>query len=381
MKTIIRISSLGYLAGIGLSAPLWGRGQRLFPSFAVDRFLVADADFLSNLFELSPVFSSLLIVSLLFLLWRPESRLAQLWLLLLTSLLVVTDVHRLQPWVYQYVATICLAMLAGKSKTQFQSAVLLMLAGTYFYSGVQKLNPIFLLETFPFLLNPLSEYLDMGPWLMALGILIPFVEIALGLGLLFPKLQKFSAVGIIAMHSAILLSLGPLGQNHNSVVWPWNVCMILTVAWLVFGQKLTWEPKYWRCPCVATALGLFFSLPVLSLVGWWPSYLSMSLYSGNTTKASIVFDQQLFANIPQQLQSLALAGQDSKKKIPLVDWSFTTLNIPPFPEQAALRDAAEQLCQQYQLDNARIEISHRLLLFGKQERVETLSCAAAQKQN
>lgn len=65
--------------------------------------------------------------------------------------------------------------------------------------------------------------------LFFLGLAIPIIEIALGLGLLLAKKKILFAYLIIGMHIFILIFLGPAGINYNSIIWFWNILMIIEV--------------------------------------------------------------------------------------------------------------------------------------------------------
>ena len=69
------------------------------------------------------------------------------------------------------------------------------------------------------------------------GLALPIFEILAALGLLFSKSKKLFALLLIGMHIFILIFLSPLGINYNSIVWPWNVLMILYLIILFYHIK------------------------------------------------------------------------------------------------------------------------------------------------
>ena len=69
------------------------------------------------------------------------------------------------------------------------------------------------------------------------GLALPMFEILAALGLLFAKNKQRYALLLIAMHIFILIFLSPLGINYNSIVWPWNVLMILYLIILFYHIK------------------------------------------------------------------------------------------------------------------------------------------------
>jgi hypothetical protein len=121
----------------------------------------------------------------------------------------------------------------------------LIVAATYIWSGLAKLNPIFINQSFPDLVNPF-----LGGWpaparrfaqLMAFA--APPIEFGIGVALLTVRWRRAGLFCGIAMHVFILIAIGPLGQRHNTVVWPWNVAMIAFRLILFDGRAVEPTPK------------------------------------------------------------------------------------------------------------------------------------------
>ena len=67
---------------------------------------------------------------------------------------------------------------------------------------------------------------------LAAGIVAPYLEMGLGLSLLFPRTRRVGVIGILVMHVLLLAMLGPWSLGWNSVVWPWNLAMVVLVPGL-----------------------------------------------------------------------------------------------------------------------------------------------------
>src|SRR5262249_20231145 len=127
----------------------------------------------------------------------------------------------------------------------------LIMAATYVWSGVQKMNASFLAEVYPWLLTPVLPVMPaaLRPLVAGAGIVVPFVEPGLGLSLLVPRLRPLAVGGAVAMHLLLLLDLGPFGHNYNSIVWPWNVAMATLVVVLfrrtpaVTARSVLWPAR------------------------------------------------------------------------------------------------------------------------------------------
>ncbi len=109
--------------------------------------------------------------------------------------------------------------------------LLLLLASVYFFSGIGKMNFAFSLYVRNKIV--LSGIFPAGnaisyEWLTYhAGYLLAFIEIVLSIGLVFKRAKKMSAIFLIVMHLLILADIGPFGINYDTIIWPWNMAMIL----------------------------------------------------------------------------------------------------------------------------------------------------------
>lgn len=341
LPRIVQISALGYLAAVAISFRLWFNIGRDFPAFPVVKFLVPDSVLFADSFLSTYVLPVLLACALLGLVFRPLS-LAWLTVAIVTSVaLVMADVHRLQPWVYQYTLTFFLAALClGRRNFSFRSAFFLVLFGTYFWSGLHKFNPGFHTTVVPYLARPLLFTPTPPIWLNEVGFAMPFVEASLALGLLISPLRPFAALGLILMHLLILLVIGPLGHTANPVIWPWNVAMIAMLVLVAIEIPESTSSVYRTLsPLALAVVGLFVVVPPLGIIGWWPSYLSMKLYAGNQTQVWIVMDEGQSHGLPPYLQKSIFHDGD-RCALAVSSWSDAAIDVPAFPEVDALIHAA-----------------------------------------
>jgi uncharacterized membrane protein YphA (DoxX/SURF4 family) len=159
--------------------------------------------------------------------------------------LALLDLNRWQPWFFQY--TLMFFILAFFNfrcdDLRYQQAIIntfkLMIAGIYFWSGLQKFNPHFLTDTFPWLMEPLGTMFgtQTSDNFNFLGYAFPLIETGTGICLMIPALQKPAVITAASMHCFILLVLSPFGHNYNPVVWPWNIAMITFVFILFFHES------------------------------------------------------------------------------------------------------------------------------------------------
>jgi hypothetical protein len=331
------VVALGLIAGLLLSPKLWvsTRTYPLTPLFGLPP-LPYPVDYL--LFGLFGV----LLVGAAVVRGKAAALLAAA-ALGLTLLFVLEDLSRLQPWFYQYsfmLAALCLYGWRRLGAEGALNACRLIIAGTYFWSGLQKANASFVGEVYPWLVEPIVERLPAAAWwtdaLLMGAYAVPAVEAGIGLGLLVPRFRTPAIVVALAMHAFILFCLGPWGHDWNSVVWPWNVAMG------AFVVVLFWRPpdepsllavlKPERGPWLGTAfraatLVLFAIAPILSFFGLWHSYLSSSLYSGNIKQGYLLtYDASGF------------------KSMDIVDLSLKEMNVPAYPEKRVFKNVFAARC-------------------------------------
>jgi hypothetical protein len=222
--------------------------------------------------------------------------------LALAALLVLGDTSRLQPWFYQYsfmLLALCLYGWGRVGTTDTLNACRLIVVATYFWSGLQKANAGFFEVTYPWLVGPLTERLPdwASPALLSGAYAVPAVEAAIGIGLLTRRFRKPAVVGALLMHAFIMLCVGPWGNDHNTVVWPWNFAMSAFVLVLFWRARDEPSPSKILGPGRSLSLGfalraavlaLFALMPLFSFFGLWDSYLSSSLYSGASKQGYVM---------------------------------------------------------------------------------------------
>ena len=90
---------------------------------------------------------------------------------------------------------------------------------------------------------------------------------------------------------------------------------------------------------------MFGVMPLFSFFGLWDSYLSASLYSGNTKSATIYVSEPVKNRLPETIRDLALKSEtDDANVISISDWSFEELNVPPYPEDRVFKNVTGYVC-------------------------------------
>lgn len=293
----------------------------------------------------------------------PRPSLPILAFLVLAGLLSLWDQTRWQPWWYQYLflfATLGFALRRPEEPGRRQAGLdgcRLIVASIYVWSGLQKINVSFADIVHPYLMEPLLRLLPES-WravVQQAGWYVGLVETGIGLSLLVWPLCYPAVVLAVGMHTVILASLGPWGHNWNSVVWPWNLAMMLFVVILFWRRRPTasWRIFWPQRLCITRlTLLLFGVLPLLSFFGLWDAYLSAALYSGNTLQGEVYIDAQTWNALPPAVQERHTAWAGDEEYLPgpaysvdLANWAFQELNVPPYPARRVYRSLARSLAR------------------------------------
>lgn len=248
------------------------------------------------------------------------------------------DQMRWQPWEYQYLLLFTFYLFYKKKSNQFLEIVTLLLGFTYIYSGLHKFNGGFLysvwenmiLKNFFHIENSSSQ----GLLVHYAGLLLPFVETLLGVSLILIKNKRLIAYFAIGMHVILLIIL--IRNNQNSIVWPWNIAMILYI-WILYrdNNQVQIDLHFFKNYFNITIVFLIGILPFFSFFGLWDNYLSFNLYSGNVKQLTICIKDidkypELIPYISNKKKSIYCQGF---KEFNTNYWAFKELNVPIYPEE------------------------------------------------
>lgn len=341
-RALFFVAAIGLLAGLLLTVPLWTL-DRTYPLAPVipGTTLPADAHVLLLLGATLGLLTAVL--------WPRARSFAVLVSLLSLGLLVLLDITRLQPWVFHYSAILLLfsfGLRRSIDQVELLDAARIIVGGIYFWSGVQKLNTRFMLEVFPWFTQSLWSALPgtLAGAVLLLGILVPFIEAGFALGFFTVRYRRLAIGGSAAMILLVLMAIGPIGNNWNSSVWPWNVGIFLMVLILFFGTTFTWSEFFARTKrslacCIAFAV--FWILPLGNVFGLTDHYLSWSLYSGHVPEASLEGDSLI-------LSSLSSEADDDE--LSFTRWTMETMNVVPYPEERVFQHVFAEICADHQGD-------------------------------
>jgi hypothetical protein len=277
----------------------------------------------------------------------------QIGFMAIASLLIVIaqDQMRWQPWVYLYLLMLIPYLTQsgkGGNEKQILICLQLVIAGVYVWSGVQKMNSNFLDGTFAQIMRAFGFTSEFEVW-RKLGYAIPLAEVSIGVALLIPKLRTIGICAATFTHILILLYLSPLVLNHNSVVYPWNVAMILFVFLLFYNVNdnlLTAVSEVRSSALLATIIMLVWIAPIFNLLGYWDHYLSFSLYSNKPSIFYVAVAESELHKIDKRFSNYfaRIRGLQGGAIIEIDKWAISELNVPFYPETRSFKKLSENFC-------------------------------------
>lgn len=353
-------TALGFAAGMLISPRLWC-GARTFPRTPV----FGDATILPDLASQLIYYLMIGLLAVVAILPRPRWAIAAF--LGCLGVMWLDDQQRWQPWIYQYGLMLAALMLypwriaAGPGGAAL-NACRVIVAFIYIWSGIQKFNLSFFQIVGPWLLEPMLGR-HVGP-MLPLVMPIPFVEALLGVGLLVRPLRPWAAAGAVAMHLFILWSIGPFfgGHHWNTVVWPWNVAMIVLVPMLFLRTPAgRFRQLLWPAGAFAkVVLILVGVMPALSFHEIWDKYLSAALYSGNTLNAMLEIPTSIRDSLPADIADICEpAGEPGRWQLDYLAWTMADLNVPPNPARRVFRHTAAEFSRRWPGAPIRLHIAER----------------------
>jgi len=332
---------------------------------------------------LSLILLALVCISSLAVIVGNHSKFAGQIVLLALGALIILDLNRLQPWVYEYALIILLYSIDGKDSSQSPvkvKYVALLVLAVYFYSGLEKLNWPFLTRIGPWIMglspSPLMSMADDNA-AIAISSLMTFGEILIPFALLCRKTRILGICMGLVMHITILTALGPGHLNTNAVVWPWNIIqmILMTGCFLklpINGRSLLTLDR--RCnakvSCVIVVSCLL--IPILGLMQLVDPYPAFALYSGDIPRGKLVFKQAAFNKLPAKIKWICHPDKSQNLWwVAMTDWSMVESTAPTYPSRFCLIMMAKHFLRTNETDCVALQIATYPKL-TKTEKIENI---------
>lgn len=342
-KLILRITCVAWLVAKVISYKVW-LAYRLFPLVPpLDVLLAVPAWVHTILYVLSLLLITAVVIF-------PGNKKLLVGLLIAELASCLLDQNRWQPWEYQYLFIIVL-FIAAKSADTLR-LIAFMLSATYIYSALNKFTPGFLASVWdPLILKgyfKLPYSFIRQPFVYHAGYVLSVIELLAGIALLVRPTRRAAAGVIISMHLFILLVFGIAGIRHNTVIWPWNIAMIMLVFFVFFRGNTAVHRNALFSRSGIAVLVCWGILPALCFFGLWDSYLSANLYSGRQPYMLICIDK------PEDIPALTSYQENDNnnickgsKMLNVTKWAYRDLNVPPYPHIRVFRKIKQAFIHQY----------------------------------
>ena len=330
IKTIV---GLGFLGAMSVSWRLWTN----FHDFPSDPLL---GQLGVGLLPFSNVLAVLMAASLLGLVFTRKK--TSWWVglfLLLATLLVIGDLNRLRPWLYQ-LSALLIGLVVVKDKKVLPQAFFVVLAATYFWGGLQKLNNYFVNEIFPWFVSPLTNAIPIHTEVVSLAaVVVVVIEMSIGVLLFIPRYRYGAAVLATITHLFIVTVL-PIGHHWGFVVLFWNLALMF-VVWVSTQGKRGRSPWYVMAPIVLL-LGI---MPMANWFGVWDNYLSLALYANETDRGYIILDKGSYGDLPENSRLNVIIWNDEKIAVDTLMWSYQNYNTALYTNDRTYKKALSVICE------------------------------------
>lgn len=251
-----------------------------------------------------------------------------------TTVLILLDQHRLQPWAYQFV--ILATVIATSSKLNAVRRIQIITVSIYIFSGVSKLDYQFVHTVGDQMLSTLVGTFGATTenWPTQIKhftvLCLPMTEILLGIGLLISKTRSWAVAGAVTMHAVLLVLLFQDVSGLGVLIW--NLFFIFQIVW-IFHRQPNLKSKPVESPPLLDSLGYLITLGVVifpltqpwGICDHWPAW---QVYAPRCSRA--------------QLES-PLEGNEFWNNFG--QWSNQTLSVPVYP-QARFEFAVAMAVQQ-----------------------------------
>lgn len=339
------VITIGYVLGIIISWRLWlsDRDYPLTPVFSWLPSIPSPID------ALLPAGLCLLLITHLFVKNKQPLILLSLVIVIILALF---DQSRWQPWFYQYSVMLFSLLFVKDEKndnltTEALNISRLIIICIYIWSGLHKFNSYFYDEIIPWMIDGIIPNVPSGI-ISFIAHSIPFIEIAIGILLLFKRTRFVAIIGAVASHIFILIALGPFGRDQNQVIIPWNLAMIAFVLILfkkddILSLRSLILGRSFQTKLVAL---LVIVMPFLNAFNRWDSYLSFALFSGNIPKASYYITPEGYSELPIHVRPYCLKDSASGMYlIDVIDWTDSYFHASLYPEPRIYESVADYLAK------------------------------------
>ncbi|MFK7780780.1 MauE/DoxX family redox-associated membrane protein [Psychroserpens sp.] len=265
---------------------------------------------------------------------------------------ILLDQNRIQPFYFEIIFMVLALTQFYNNPKRVKQCVLLILIGTYFWSGMHKWNPLF----FEKWAHGLSKRIPFVPEAirMMFTYAVPFLEASFGLFLVFPKTRKLGVWSIAIMHAIILATF--IKSGYGYIVFPMTFFNVFVLFYLFY--KSSWSPKNIFLIKHPKSMALFFIailFPVLNFIGLYDHILAFSYFSGKPKYCKIHFNSSKDIEALPEHVRLHVKHDTEDYYIDLNEWSGSTIGVIVYPEKRVYKKVQTYLNTYLKAPNTTIE--------------------------
>lgn len=261
-----------------------------------------------------------------------------------STVLVIMDMNRLQPWFYVYSAMLFVFIFYNgrvddsNKFTAYFIILQIILASVYFFSGLSQLNKLFIDSDFTEIISPLRSILSERQFLFfkKMGFVAPYLLMFTGLGLIISPVRYLAITVAILIHFLLLVFLFPSERNQNYALWFTNLSFMIMLLLMFSGKtkQRYFSPTFlFQMPLFYVVFSLFVIMPFFNSRKGWPDFLSGNFRSGNTNSAVISLSESAVSQLPTHLRRYCSVNY-SFMVFNYEQWYLEELHADCFPSQA-----------------------------------------------
>ena len=356
---LLRITLIvSLIVSVFLSLNLWA-GYRVVPytSLIGDNPIKAPFDF-----------SYIVLIILLWTgsLFLKRHRLLIFFASLISVVLVLFDINRLQPWFYIYNAMLIVFLFYdgrvddSNKFTSYFIILQIIFASVYFFCGLSQLNSLFIDSDFSEIISPLRNMISERQFLFfkKMGFMVPYLLLFIGVGLIISPIRYLAITLALLLHFLLLILLFPSEKNKNYALWFSNLSFMVMLVLMFSGKtkQRYFSPTFLlQMPLFCLVMVLFVILPFFNNSGKWPDFLSANFRSGNTTSALISVSEKAVEHLPTTITRFC-SPHYSFLNFDYNSWYLNELNADCYPDANVfnsiykyVKDSDKQLVKEIEL--------------------------------
>ncbi|RKE92173.1 MauE/DoxX family redox-associated membrane protein [Ichthyenterobacterium magnum] len=253
---------------------------------------------------------------------------------------VLLDQNRIQPFYFEIIFMVLALTMFRENPKVAKQCILLILVGTYFWSGMHKCNTVF----FEKWANGLTKRIPFVPSWMRLTFTyaVPFLEASFGVFLVFTKTRKFGIWLITIMHAIILTTF--LIEGYGYVVFPMTLFNVFVLFYLFYNKSFSPKELFsLKHPKAVLFFLIAIIFPFFNFFGLYDHILAFSYFSGKPKYCKVYFSANKdIEALPSHIR-YNVRNDQGKYYIDLNEWSGRTIGLLVYPEERVYRNIQKHI--------------------------------------